>query len=1149
MSKLRTAVLLIGALLLSFSFAGYARAQAVYGSVSGSVTDAQGAAVPDATVTIRSVERNTTDTVQTNQDGLYSKERLLPGEYEVRIEREGFKAYVVSPVRVNVDASTETNATLETGQVTETVTVSGTEGELLRTDRADVATTFESRQLTELPVLSRNFTRFILLTPGTQALGWQHAASENPQGSTQTIVNGQSFSGTGYQLDGTDNRDPILGIIVVNPTLESIGETKVTSQNYDAEFGQAIAGVVSVQTKSGSNDFFGSAFAFRQNDVLQARNPFSQSRPDPVTGKLVPDTLRNQFGGSIGGRIIRDKLFFFNDYQGTRSKLGGSRLLTVPTLAARSGDLSQYRDARGNLIPIFDPATRAAFNGNIIPTARLSPQAQRLLQLIPLPNAPGVDNGTRDNFVVGGNEIFDADAYNVRIDGRLAENLNVFGRYSFLGSLRDGQTAFGRGGGSELVSLGGVSRGRNQSVAIGADYALTQNSIIDVRFGYFRYNVNVTPFDFGTTPARDAGIPGLNIEGNPLTNYLSAGFVRGQGGFNFGSGLDVNRVNAPLTQSEDQYQVVTNFTKIVGNHTAKFGVDVRRAFNLRIPSDASRAGQLSFENATTASRDGQGGLGLATFLLGEVTDFRRYYSQETNARERQWRHFYYGQDTWRVNPKLTLAYGLRLDVINPQTLNEPGNGGFLSLETGEIRVAGIGDTNLAGNIENSYNFAPRLGVAYQFNDRTVIRAGYGRSYDVGVFGSLFGHSVTQNLPVLAVQNLNASRVNGAAGSVFNLATGPSLPNLFGLNAPPNRGGVPNTSLPASGRFFLPDGVFARVLPDKQRLPTVDAYNVSLQYQLTNTTSVEVAYVGNKGTHTFAGDGPGTNINQPQPINFGTDTNARRPYFQRFGWTQDIDYFCNCADNRYDSLQAKFTRRFSNSYSIFANYTLARSVQNTGDLFFSEFRDVTRGPADWDRRHTFIFTNVADIPIGRNRRFLSELPKALDYVIGGFQFNSATRIASGRPFNIGFNRGQSGVLTDVGPDFPDLVGDVRLGRRRDASGQIFFIDDPGIGQSGSAFAVPTSSPFGNLGRNALRGPVYWNTDASLFKNFRFTENTRLEFRVEVQNLFNHVNLGLPDTGLGSPTNRNQNFGRINSVEGEQLERNPQRNFQFAVRLQF
>ena len=265
---------------------------------------------------------------------------------------------------------------LAPGNLTETVEVAAV-SPLLKTDRADVATRFEAKQITDLPVLDRNFTKFILLTPGTQQQQWGHAASENPQGSTQTVVNGQSFSGTSYQLDGTDNRDPILGIIVINPTLESIGETKITSQNYDAEFGQAVAGVVSVQTKSGGNDFHGSVFEFNQNDRFQSRNPFTQAQPNALTGKFLPDTQKNQFGGSLGGKIIENRMFFFGDYQGRRNTEGGSRLLTVPTAAARTGDLSAYG------VNIYDPLTgsgaAAAVPGNVIPASRLSPQAQKIL--------------------------------------------------------------------------------------------------------------------------------------------------------------------------------------------------------------------------------------------------------------------------------------------------------------------------------------------------------------------------------------------------------------------------------------------------------------------------------------------------------------------------------------------------------------------------------------------------------------------------------------------------------------------------------------------------------------------------------------------------------------------------------------------------
>ena len=527
-------------------------AQAVYGSIGGTVKDASGAVLPGVTVTIVSNARQTSDSVVTNESGRFVKERLLPGEYKVQAELTGFRIAVVPNVIVGVDAQTPVEFVLDVGQLTEQVEVTGG-STLLTTDRADVSTRFDSKQITDLPVLDRNFTKFILLTPGTQQLLWQHAASENPQGSTQTMVNGQHFSGTGYQLDGTENRDPILGIIVINPTLESIGETKITSQNYDAEFGQATAGVVSVQTRSGTNALHGSAFEFFLNDKFQARNPFTQFQRNASTGRFLPETSRNQFGGSAGGPIIQNKWFFFGDYQGKRSTQGGSRLLSVPTAAARRGDLSAYG------VNIYDPSTGQQFPGNVIPSGRLSPQAQRILDLIPTPNATGRDNGTRDNFVAAGSESFTENSFTGRVDGRLSDRLNTFARFSLGDFLRDGPTAFGSGGGQELVSLGGVSDVINNSLAFGIDHAISSSLLADFRFGFFRYKVNVLPFDFGTRPASDAGIPGLNLD-DTFSSGLACRVHRTervpplQGAFEFGSGLGVNRCNCPLDQNEKQFQ-------------------------------------------------------------------------------------------------------------------------------------------------------------------------------------------------------------------------------------------------------------------------------------------------------------------------------------------------------------------------------------------------------------------------------------------------------------------------------------------------------------------------------------------------------------------------------------------------------------------
>jgi outer membrane receptor protein involved in Fe transport len=1141
--------------------------QAVYGSIFGIVTDTSGGVVPGATLTITNINTNVTESVKSNESGNFNQTRLIPGTYRIKIEATGFKSMVVEPVLVNVDRATESNIQLQAGQLSEEITITAA-APVLKTDRADVAVTFETKQVTDLPILDRNFTKFILLTPGTQQLGFQHAASENPQGSTQTMVNGQHFSGTGYQLDGTENRDPILGIIVVNPNFEAIGETKITSQNYDAEFGQAIAGVVSVSTKSGTNDIHGAVYGFRRNDQLQARNPFTQSQRNPQ-GVFIPDTLRNQFGGAVGGPIVKNRFFFFGDYDGIRSKTGGSRLITVPTVAARNGDLSAYLgdvitrqdpdrpndpNARipimvttvsGASVPlrqgmVFDPRTtvvgpngqladRRAFDGNIIPQGLLSQQTQNILGMIPLPNAPGTNSGTIDNYVASGIEGFDKDSFDFRIDGRMSDKLNLFGRYSFADFSRNGPAAFGLAGGRELVSLSGTSKVRNHSIALGLDYTWSSSLVTDFRFGFFRYKVNVLPVDFGLTTSSDLGVPGLNID--DFSSGLFAGMVEQPGvnddtnRFEFGSGLGVNRCNCPLDQDENQFQFVTNTTKFLGNHTLKFGVDVRRAYNLRIPSDAHRAGELTFSNARTSGVNG-GGLGVGTFLLGDVTTFSRYISTNFNARERQWRHFYYGQDSWRVSPKLTFNYGLRLDVINPQTLNEPGNGGFLNQDTGEVLVAGIGDVNMSGNIQNSYNFAPRVALAYRATDRLVVRVGYGRSYDIGVFGSLFGHSVTQNLPVLARQNLNAP---ANFERVFTLDQGPpGVPNFFGLNAPANQGGTPNAALPTNGRFFLPDGVNTFVLPSKQRLPSVDAYNATVQWQLTDTVSLETGYVGNKGTHVFAGDGPDTNNNQATLEGFGTiPFNNRKPFFNQFGWTQDFRYFCNCADNRYDSWQTKVEKRFSQGYSILAHYTLQRAVQDGGDYFFID-REVSRGIADWNRKHNFVFSQVWELPIGRGRRYFSGISRSLDWVVGGWQFNSNTTIQSGLPFNVTYNN--TGI-SDTGPNRPNLNGDPNF----ELSGNTYTADL-------SVFETPAVGTLGNLRRNAFRGPGYMRTDASLFKKMRLTETKELEFRVEAVNFFNQVNRANPAANRDA-----DNFGVISNVayNGDDL----MRNFQFGLRFRF
>ncbi len=405
---MRRAVAVLVLCFLCLLVSSPAFAQAVFGSVFGTVTDPQGAAVPGATVTVTDVTKGTSDTVQTNESGNYSVTHLIPDVYSVTVEAKGFKKFEQKSVPVSADAAARLDAQIQLGSESQTVEVTG-EAPQLQTDRADVAVTFNQTYVEDLPVLNRNFTTFELMSPGTQKLvGWSHAATENPQGSQQIFVNGQHFSGTNYQLDGTDNQDPILGIIVVNPNLDAVTETKIALQNYDAEMGKAVAGFVTAQTKSGSNEIHGSAFYFRRSDANQARDPFTQYPGSNANGPAVPSARWQQFGGSVGGPIIKNKLFFFGDFQGTRQVVGTTNQLTVPTAQASSSciaalgnaaancDLSQYLSIGQAYNPASSPALdgsgRTPFVNNQIPGNLLSPQAIALLKLFPQPTNGNIKN-------------------------------------------------------------------------------------------------------------------------------------------------------------------------------------------------------------------------------------------------------------------------------------------------------------------------------------------------------------------------------------------------------------------------------------------------------------------------------------------------------------------------------------------------------------------------------------------------------------------------------------------------------------------------------------------------------------------------------------------------------------------------------------
>src|SRR5438874_6326921 len=970
--------------------------QAAHGSIIATVTDPQGNAVAGAKVTVTSVTKNTTDETSTNDSGNYSVIHLIPDTYRVKVEGTGFKAYTVPNVLVQVDTATRVDPQLQVGEVTQTVEVTG-EVPQLKTDRADVSLDFSSDYVEKLPLVNRNFQSLLLSAPGTQQIGWSHAATENPQGSQQTFVQGQHFSGTGYELDGTDNQDPILGIIIINPNLDSVEEAKITLLNYDAEFGKSVAGLMVASTKSGTNDIHGSAFWFRNSDATQARNPFTQS-----TGAL-PHSKWNQFGGSVGGAVIKNKLFYFADYQGTRQANGVTDNIVIPTskvlstCTATTGncDLSEYLTAGvSGGGQVYDPATgnantgagRTAFAGNLIPVGRLSPIAVKLLKLFPQPaNA----NVKAFNFFGNGSGPFHGNTFDTRGDYQAPGNLHIFGRYTRAYYSLNGQPILGIGLGGQGTGVGGLSGSsiiHNHSLAAGFDKAISTTLLTDFRFGWFKYNPHSIKPDANVAAAQALGLNGLNTS-DTSTGGLPAFQFDGTL-TNFGDGLDPSRCNCPLIENEHQYQFVNNWTKISGNHAMKFGVDLRFAHNLRFPSDANRTGQLVFNHKETSlfdpvSGSNTGGLDLASFLLGEVSKFERFASVSQTAAESQKRFFLYAQDQFRMSNKLTVTYGIRWEDYFPESVNAKGNGGFANIDReGAIRVGGFGPWGLNGNVRNYVGaFGPRLGIAYQLRPKTVVRIGYGRSFDIGVFGSNFGHAVTQNLPVLVHQDIRAHDVNPAAINdnfpVYTLNT--TNQPLLGLpNAPPV---VVYPTPNANGTIPLrgpTNSVDPRIRPTVQRPAAIDMWNATVKHQLTSTMTVEVSYVGNKGTHGFAGDGPAYNVNERSIAAYGTaNPDNARPFFNHYIYpdcsvsqgvcglanvplsdqltccSSDLgNYFGMDASSNYNALQLKVEKRISQGLQFVSHYTWSMARFYNSDYFAIDPK-IAYGPMNINRNLAWI----------------------------------------------------------------------------------------------------------------------------------------------------------------------------------------------------
>jgi hypothetical protein len=928
-----------------------------------------------------------------------------------------------------------------------------------------------------------------------------------------------------------------------------VQEFNFTTSNLDPEFAQAGGGVIQLQTKSGTNNIHGSAFEFLRNNVFEARDPFNQT-----TG--VPPLRWNQFGASAGGPLMKDKLFFFGDYQGTRQRNGGSILTFVPTAAERAGDLSSFLLPPSGIspIPIYDPTTGAA-NGsgrtqfsdpsrattsnpgglNIIPTGRILSQSTALLNLLPLPNLTPSDPSA-PNLETSGVQIYDTNQFDVRVDHYLTENLHWFARYSYGAYYVNTPGAFQVAGGPQFngFTFEGISHGLNQNAIGGVTWVTSPSLVSDFRVGYTRYRVIVTAPDELTQLATQIGIPGLNFPDRPDTWGLPDLAIGTSGtGNTAGSFQTGYQCNCPLHETEQEYQAVANWTKSLGNHVIKWGADGRRRQNLRLPSDQHRAGVYDFNSSVTGTATNpSSGLALATFLLGDPSTFNRFAQISTTQQDLQWSMFYYLSDNWRLTQKLTLTYGLRWDTWFADESLHAGQGGRYDVTTNTVFIPGVGGVSSSGGVNTAlHNFSPRLGIAYAFNDKTVLRTGWGRSYFEGNFGWTFNNLAADIYPSIVNQNINSTSVlfpvqfvAGAPASAPSFNTAPPAP-VF-------------PAIPASGRFPLPVGISTPNIPTNQTIPYADSWNLTVERQLYPDATLSVGYVGNVGRYLNGG----WNLNAPVP---GPGPNSpRQPLFAEFGLTQDIFNKCNCQNSNYNALQAKFNKRFSHDYQFLASFTWARAMN------FGEWGTATNqydyhedwGPASFDRKAVFTLTHIIRLPFGRGERWMSNPGRIADLAITGWQFSGITSASSGMVFSPTISAATLNTF-DMGLR-PEQIGNPYSGTCANGSPvgtrQCWFNNS-----LGTVWAVPPLYTFGDARRNSLYGPGFVEMDWGLDKTFDITERYKLQFRWEVFNALNLVNLGNPSGDVTAGSNGAQITSTILAIAPQAT----MRDMQFALRFSF
>ncbi len=1095
--------------LVAISFIPHAAgAQVLYGSIVGTVTDSTGATLPGATVSIEQQETKLARELVSDANGAYHFTAVPTGTYTVLVKMSGFRTYSRSNVPVTLNSTARVDTKLEIGQLAETVMVSG-DSPVLQTDRAEVRAELKTRELRDLPVpLGRNYQQLFKVIPGFTPPAEAHSIPSNPSRALVFNVNGASRSSNNTRIDGVSTANIWLPHVAAYvPALESLETVNVVTNSFDAEQGLAGGSAINVQIKSGTNQFKGAAFEYYTDERLIATNYFTPA------GTTKGKRRYHQFGGTLGGPIRRNKLFFFGSYENTRDAQFATRTISVPTEALRRGDLS------ASTTPIYDPATagidgvgRTPFPGNVIPAGRIDPIAQKLIALLPLPNLRNADGSVplTSNYFVKAPFDFNRWTLDTKVNWNATPKLNVFGRFSLLDFWTFNETVFGDllqgmpvGGGNP-----GEGTGRTANFSAGATYALTPTLVADAHFGYVKQSVSVEHTDIGQNKGSDLfGIPGLN---GPRK------FEGGMPVFDFDTYQDVGitELYMPYIRNDDQYQTVLNLNWQKGKHNVRGGTDIYfQGLNHTQPELSSgdnfgARGGFRFRGGPTQVPGGPSGNSFnawGAFLLGLPDQLGRLNETVAPYTTRMQSYSFYLRDQWQVGNRLTLSYGTRYEYFPVPTRADRGLERY-NPATNMMEIGGIGSVprDLGISVEKAL-FAPRLGVTFRASPSLVVRGGFGITNDP----YSLARPMRTNHPILLNLVVQAPNSFAWAGRLAD--------------------GVPAIADPdlGNGIIPIPSNVTAFTLPDKFNRGYIKSWNAAVQKELKWGFVGEAAYVATRQI-----DQLGFLELNWSPIGGGQ---AGRQLNRKFGRTAQTRVVAPIGDTKYDALQARLDRRFANGIQISVGYTLSKSTgiagapdsDNTPRIMIPEYYYLNTALSPFDRTHNLQITNLTELPFGPGRRWLNGTG-VLPAIAGGWQVNNLVSFYSGTPFDVtasgtSLNAPESSQRADQVKTKVDILGGI--GR-----GHPYF--DP------LAFKPVTEARFGTAPWGALRGPGYANWDFGLFRELPLPRKATLQIRLEAFNVLNIAHFNNPGGNVsnlqlnpdGSVRNLN-GFSEVTSAYGE------------------